>query len=221
MVIPTYVNMVGTLLDPNYTALVTPTISSPNYLFCTVTIQMAVTKAALPNNDGFAAFTEIIAQQLAVIGGTFVTFNTEFYMEPFIGVYSISLTFTWSGPSTSTQLFTFTVIDPCIAAVIPPASIPNSAWWIGDLDQSQSFPPSIDPLFQDYCIYSISISVTKNIAPNTSASVVTFTPMVNKTYLNNSEAIALFDVSTPDLNNTGIYTIVVTYQWGGYGTDTS
>jgi len=63
MVIPTYVNMVGTLLDvPNYTALVTPTISSPNYLFCTVSISMAVTKAALPNSDGFAAFNTIIDQ---------------------------------------------------------------------------------------------------------------------------------------------------------------
>ena len=60
MVIPTYVDMTGTLLDPNYSVFVTPTISSPNYMFCTVTINMAVTKAALPNSDGFVAFTDII-----------------------------------------------------------------------------------------------------------------------------------------------------------------
>ena len=45
--------------------------------------------------------------------------------------------------------------------------------------------------------------------------------MTNVNYLNNPAAIAYFDVSTPDLNNTGIYTIVVTYQWGGAGADTS
>lgn len=85
----------------------------------------------------------------------------------------------------------------------------------------QVFPPSIDPVYQDYCIYSISILTTKNIVPDTSAAVVSFTPMVNSNYLDNALAFASFDVSTPDLLNCGVYTIAVTYQWGGFGTVTS
>ena len=134
MVIPTYVAMTGTLLDPNYTAGVSPTISSPNYLFCQVSIQMVVTKNAVTNTDGFVFFTDITDQQLADITTEVVVFNTDAFVYPYIGIYTISLTFTWSGPLTSTQEFTFTVIDPCIVAVVPPASIPSSSWWIGDPD---------------------------------------------------------------------------------------
>lgn len=133
MVIPTYVALTGTLLDPNYTTLVTPTIS-PNYMFCTVSIQMIVKKNAVTNIDGFVLFTGIMDQKLAVISTEVVTFNTSAYDYQYIGAYTISLTFTWSGPSSATRGFTFTVIDPCIVAVVPPASIPSSSWWIGDQD---------------------------------------------------------------------------------------
>ena len=51
--------MQGTLLDPNYTTLVTPTISSPNYMFCTVTIVMTVTKNAAVDTSLFAEFVTI------------------------------------------------------------------------------------------------------------------------------------------------------------------
>ena len=95
---------------------------------------MTVTKNAVSNTDGFVFFTDIMDQQLAVISTEVVTFNTSAYLYPYIGEYTISLTFTWSGPSSSTQVFTFTVIDPCIVAVVPPASIPSSSWWIGDPD---------------------------------------------------------------------------------------
>jgi hypothetical protein len=136
MTIPTFTNMIGTLVDPNYSALVTPTISSPNYMYCLATITMSVTKNAVSNSDGFVAFTNIASQPLSAILSNSIVFNTDSYTVPFVGVYTIGLTYDWSGPNTITHTFTFTVIDPCIVAVVPPASIPSSVWYVGDPDAS-------------------------------------------------------------------------------------
>lgn len=59
---PTFPAMSGVLLDPNYSALVTPTIISPNYMFCTVTIVMTVTKNAAIDTSPFAEFVTITDQ---------------------------------------------------------------------------------------------------------------------------------------------------------------
>jgi hypothetical protein len=127
--------MVGTLLDPNYLAFVTPTIISPNYMFCTVTIAMSVTKLGLPISDGFVDFAGILDLQLSSIGSEIVLFHTDAYTVPYVGVYTINMQYDWSGPSTLTRTFTFTVIDPCIAAVVPPPTIPNSSFYVGDPDE--------------------------------------------------------------------------------------
>ena len=59
MVVPTFINLFGTLLDPNSFVLVTPTISSPNYMYCTVSIIMTVTKNGSLIADGFVEFIDI------------------------------------------------------------------------------------------------------------------------------------------------------------------
>jgi hypothetical protein len=122
---PTFLSMSGILLDPKYTTLVTPTISSPNYMFCTVTIAMTVTKNAAVDSSPFAEFVTITNQQLAVIGSNKITFHTDAYIYSYVGIYTVSLAYSWSGPSTSTQVFTFEVIDPCIIEVAPPV-IPDA-----------------------------------------------------------------------------------------------
>jgi hypothetical protein len=52
--------MIGTLLDPNYSTLITPTIISPNYMYCTVSITMTITKFAAVITDGFVDFVGIL-----------------------------------------------------------------------------------------------------------------------------------------------------------------
>jgi hypothetical protein len=63
-----------------------------------------------------------------------VLFHTDTYTVPFVGVYTVDLLYDWSGPTTLTRTFTFTVIDPCIAAVVPPLMIISSSYYVGDPD---------------------------------------------------------------------------------------
>ena len=61
-------------------------------------------------------------------------FHTDSYTVPYVGMYSINLQYDWSGLAPVPKTFTFTVIDPCIAAVVPPAIIPDSSYYVGDLN---------------------------------------------------------------------------------------
>jgi hypothetical protein len=122
---PVFAPMSGILLDPNSSIGVSPTIISPNYLYCLVSVQMTVTKNAIVDTSPFPEFTGIISQQLAVISGEIIIFHTDQYIYSYVGVYTISLLYDWSGPSTATRVFTFEVIDPCILETVPPAVIPS------------------------------------------------------------------------------------------------
>ena len=54
------------------------------------------------------------------MGNAFITFYTNTYDLSLIGVYTVSLNYSWNGPNTVTRTFTVTFIDPCIAAIVPP-----------------------------------------------------------------------------------------------------
>ena len=62
MTIPTFPSTVATLLDPNVSHLVTPTIvpANPNYDHCQVSITGTVTKLGLPDVTGFVTWTDIV-----------------------------------------------------------------------------------------------------------------------------------------------------------------
>ena len=79
----------------------------------------------------------------------------------YVGVYTIDLFYQWSGPTTSNQVFTFTVVDPCILNNVPPATLPNYTGYIGDPDYIQDIAITVGVAYQDYCIYSITLTSVK------------------------------------------------------------
>jgi hypothetical protein len=111
-----------------------------------------------------------------------IVFNTVTYEPAFVGVFSVTLTYTWSGPTTLTRTFLFTVIDPCILNNVPPASIPSYTAYIGDADYLQNLAITVGVPYQAYCIYSIYLASTKTPIPDTSATAMSFTDMVNQLY---------------------------------------
>jgi hypothetical protein len=223
MTIPTYTDQTSTLLNPNTSILVTPTISpsNPAYMFCQVDIVLTLTRNASPDTSGFVTWSDVAATSLSALVTKNIVFNTVNYVPAFVGVFTVDLTYTWSGPTTLTRTFLFTVIDPCILNNAPPVSLPNYTAYIGDADFIQNIAITVGVAYQDYCIYSIYLASTKTTAPDTSATAITYTAMINQLYTQLPNAKITYNVSIPDLAHTGVYNLVVTYTWGGTGAVTS
>lgn len=102
MTIPTYANLIGFLVDPNTSLLVTPTMTTAGFDWCLVSIVGTVTKEGVPNADGFVTWTNVVTQPLSSLSTTKILFNPASYVPAYVGVYSIDLKYDWSGPSTQT-----------------------------------------------------------------------------------------------------------------------
>jgi len=144
---------------------------------------LTLTKNAVANSDGFVTWTDKISAPLSSLSTANILFNTVSYVAAYIGVYNVGLTYTWQpGPQTLTRSFTFTVIDPCIPTIVPPASIPNYTAYIGDPNYVQNIAPAIGATYQAYCVYSITLTATKVPLPNTYAAAMTYTNQANVLY---------------------------------------
>jgi len=166
-------------------------------------------------------FTNVVDVAISTVLSKTIVFNHSAYDATKIGVYSVSLQYTTNATIITTRSFTFTILDPCIAAVVPPASIPNFSAFIGDVDYTENMPPTISTTFQSSCIFSLSLSSSKVPLPDTSATAFTFSPLSNANYLSLSSAKVVYKSSVQNLAHTGVYTLVATYTWGGTGADTS
>jgi len=182
LVVPTFASTTANLVDPNTTWSVLPTVPSPAYEFCEVSITMTLTKAGIPNADGFVSFTNVVVQHLYDIPGKSITFNTVGYNPDYVGVYAVDLKYDWSGPSTITKSFTFTVVDPCILNNIPPSTLPNYTAYIGDPDFLQDVAIAVGATYQSYCLFSIKLTSIKQNSPDTSATAMSFTNLINQYY---------------------------------------
>ena len=104
-----------------------------------------------------------------------MTIATNAYTPLNAGVYTVTLVYSWNGPSATTVVFTVTIVDPCIAATLPPASIANVSRNLSDLNLPINVPPSITGVYAPVCFFSIAMTVTKNITPDTSPAMILFT----------------------------------------------
>ena len=77
--------------------------------------------------------------------------------------------------------------------------------------------PVTTSAYQAVCLYYFSIAVSKSIGIDTSSAIVLFTTMVNELYVNISNAFVTFHSSVYSPTYAGVYTIMVTYNWGGAG----
>lgn len=96
MTLPTYINLVAALVDPNTSLLAPPTMTTPGYGWCIVSIAMTLTKNALPNADGFVTWTNVANAPLSSITTTKILFNTVNYVPAYVGVYTLDLLYSWS-----------------------------------------------------------------------------------------------------------------------------
>lgn len=105
-----------------------------------------MTKDAVSNADGFVTWNDQLLAPVSTLTATEIVFNTVVYNAAYIGVYSVSLEYTWSIASTSTQAFTFTVNDPCPPAITAPDPLTIPSYgpvWIGNANFVQSLAPTI------------------------------------------------------------------------------
>lgn len=84
----------------------------------------------------------------------------------------------------TTQLpFTFTVVDPCITAVVPPSPAAET-WFTTNPDVIRSLAPTVTLAYQPYCLFSIGLTITKSTSPDTSTAVHNFTPVLDILFAN-------------------------------------
>jgi len=138
MIIPTFTSTSAYLSDLNTSFSVAPTMSITGYEWCPLNIVLTLTKGGLPNADGFVTWTDRVNASVTSLATSVILFNTSTYVIPYLGVYDVSLRFTWSTATPVVRTFTFTVNDPCPPAITPPASIPNYTAMIGTIDYTQT-----------------------------------------------------------------------------------
>ena len=144
---------------------------------------MTVTKNTVPNTSSTTIlFTDIVNAPYYSLSLAVLTISTIIYDPSLAGIYTITLNYAWAGPSSSSRTFTATVIDPCISATAAPVSIANVSANLSDADMIVNVSPTITGIYSSLCSFSIAMTVTKNISPDTSATVILFTNMVNAPY---------------------------------------
>ena len=161
MTIPTFPSPVQFLSDPDTGLSVVPTMSITGYEWCLVNIILTLTKDSLPNSDGFVTWADQINASITSLASTVIYFNTAAYNLPYLGVYTVSLEYTWSTATPVVKTFTFTVTDPCLTAITPPTSIAPYTANIGDPDYQQDIAPTIGVTYQNYCVFSITLTSVK------------------------------------------------------------
>ena len=107
-----------------------------------------------------------------------ITFSSPTYNPSLIDIYTVTISYAWNQYEFS-KFITVTLIDPCIAGVVFPASIANKSNYLSDANTSMNLGPTIATAYQSVCVYSISIVSTKTVPPDTSANLVAFTTMIN------------------------------------------
>ena len=101
-------------------------------------------------------------------------------------MYTISLDYSWSGPSTLTQVFSFTVIDPCVSEVTPPASIADATVEFSPDPLAVTLvgiQPTINPVFAPYCFFDIAVTKDHDGVPDTTMIFVSFIDLIQAGFL--------------------------------------
>lgn len=138
-----------------------------------------------------------------------IQFATSSYNLTLLGVYVVTINYSWAENSTAKNTIKITLIDPCLVAVVPPASLASSSSYMGDLDTKVNVAPSIIADYQSICVYSISNIVTKSSLPDTSLQVVMFNQMTNYSYSNIGNASITLHSSSYNPTYAGIYFVSV------------
>ena len=135
------------------------------------------------------------------------------YVPNLAGVYTVTLVYSWNGPSTVTRSFFVTVIDPCILAVTPPDSFANISRNISKLDYLVNVAPMITGPYASNCIFSIGIIIVKTTTPDTSSSAFVWTNMVDAPFVDLNKGIVTLIKNTYDPSFAGVYNFQINYAW--------
>lgn len=127
-------------------------------------------------------FTDVVDVAISSVLTKTIVFNTAIYDAARLGVFDITLSYTLNGPTYVSRVFTFTVNDPCVSAITPPAAPASYSAMVGDPNYTQNIAPSIALAQQPYCVFSIILTSVKSTTPDTSSSALTFGPLVNKLF---------------------------------------
>ena len=88
-----------------------------------------------------------------------ITFKNFIYDPTLVGVYTVTIYYSWNQSPVLITTTTVTLIDPCLVAVVPPSSLPSFSYYNGDPDTTKTLAPTITSAYRGVCLYSISIAV--------------------------------------------------------------
>jgi hypothetical protein len=77
------------------------------------------------------------------MGNAVITFQTIAYDLSLVGVYTVTLNYSWNGPNIVTRTFTVTFLDPCVAAIVPPTP-GNVTKTLSDPNSTVNVAPTIN-----------------------------------------------------------------------------
>ena len=72
-----------------------------------------------------------------------------------VGIYTVTLAYSWNGPSNTNKVFTMTLLDPCTVMTVPPATIANVAINLSNTNLLLNVPPAITGTYASICSFSI------------------------------------------------------------------
>jgi len=133
------------------------------YGFCKYNILGVITKTTTPDTSvAVISWVNMIGATSVDLPNAIVHYIGSTYTLANLGTYTIQLTYQYGGATWTdmsvVKTWTMNVIDPCLAAVVPPTPV-SYTFYVKDPDFVVNLAPTINPVYQNYCLYSI-VSMT-------------------------------------------------------------
>ena len=139
----------------------------------------------MKDSDGTNATTAVTDVLLKVDKATnILTYGQSTYDKSLVGTYTITVSYAWDdGSSNADKTFTQTVSDPCESALSAPTLTDKSLNY-GDADSTSDVVIVASNSSYNFCTYSITVTVTKASASDTSGNMVSFSNITNQSLTN-------------------------------------
>lgn len=116
---PNITNVTKYLMDADSTVNVGPSLD-PYYSMCEFSISMIASETTIPDYSAQVIFFALKSNiYYADIPSALVSLMCSSYNLNLLGVYIMTFTYSWHGPSQNSTSFNLTIVDPCLTAVFP------------------------------------------------------------------------------------------------------
>ena len=127
-------------MDLDFDLDITP-VYAAQYSYCFYSISISTQyNSVIDSSQNYVKFVDLsnVFATSAVIN-----FNSHVYTPSLVGSYVVTISYSWNQNISKTSTISVTLVDPCILAVTPPASISNSSQYLSDANLQINIGPSI------------------------------------------------------------------------------